>query len=93
VLPFTITELGTFQIKTGGGCLNGSPVVQAAGDATSIVQLYDGTIVDDAVSGNLIATFSGGITGRVGCPNQSFITGLVAVVTGATAPTAQIAYN
>jgi hypothetical protein len=91
--PYTLTELGTFAIKTGGGCLNGSPVVLTAGDATSIVQLYDGTVVDGAASGQLIATFTGGIAGRVGCPNQSFIAGLVAVGSGVTSPTVQISYN
>lgn len=91
--PYTISTLGTFAIKAGGGCINGSPVVKSAGDWTSIVQLYDGTVVDGAASGNLIATFAGGIAGRVSVPNQSFIAGLVAVVSGVTSPTVQITCN
>jgi len=87
--PYTITELGSFQIKTGGGCLTSGVNVKTAGSVDSTIMLYDGT----SASGQLIATIGFGSAGLWPTPNQTFATGLFAVVAGTTAGHAQITYN
>lgn len=87
--PYEITTLGSFQLKTAGGCLTGPVNVKTAGSADAVIQLFDGT----SASGQLIATVGFGSAGPWRIPNQSFVNGLFVVASGTTAGTAQITFN
>src|ERR1700679_3698135 len=87
--PYEINTLGSFQLKTGGGCLTGSVNVKTAGSADAVIELFDGT----SAEGQLIATIGFGSAGPWRIPNQTFATGLFVVASGTTAGAAQITFN
>jgi hypothetical protein len=86
---YAINTLGSFQLKTGGGCLISGVNVRSAGSVDSTIRLYDGT----SAEGQLIATVGFGSPGLHVTPNQSFATGLFAVVAGTTAGSAEIYFK